>query len=375
LTSVEFLERKARSSEATSYTYGKALAKFAKCFGVETADAVAEQLKAHKLDAYKTLDKFVSYLIGQGLAPKSVIVYTNAATGFLRFEDIEVDSYKFRTKVELPKKIEVSIDRIPTRAEMKTILLASSPRTRAIIALVASSGLRIGEAARLRITNIDYKTGKISLLSKNSKSRKNRISFVSQETLTFIREYLGPRMKRPDEWLFPDYYDPKNHSSGDGLYMEIYRVLKKCNLLGKLDPDSKRNQLHPHCFRKYFFSKLIGAGVDRGIAELFMGHDFALDIAYLHLTDDQLLTHWKKAEPDFEFLIDRREVHEVEGELRSLTERNKQLEQKLAVLESRTSVLQDEQFVERLRKSDLFREVVKEVAMNVSETNPKNTAA
>ena len=123
--------------------------------------------------------------------------------------------------------------------------------------------------------------------------------------------------------------------------MEIYRVFKKCNLLGKLDPDSKRNQLHPHCFRKYFFSKMIGSSVDRGIAELFMGHDFALDIAYLHLTDERLREHWRKAEAEFEFLIDRRQIHELEAEMKALTERNLQLEQKLAAIESRTHTLDD----------------------------------
>jgi integrase len=359
LTSVEFLERKGRSSQATEYTYGKALRKFADCFDRQSADAVADQIKAHKLDAYKVLDKFVSYLIGQGLAPKTVITYVTAASGFLRYEEIDVDPYRFKTRVELPRKIEISIDRIPTRNEMKTILLASPSRTRALIALLATSGLRIGEAANLRIANIDFKMGKLTLLSKNSKSRRNRISFLSQEALTFMEEYLGPRLKRePEGWLLPDYYNPKNHSSGDGLYMEIYRVLKKCKLLGKLDPDSKRNQLHPHCFRKYFFSKLIGSGVDRGIAELFMGHDFALDIAYLHLTDEQLREHWRKAEPEFEFLIDKRQIHEVEAEVRELTERNQQLEQKLATIESRTHILDDADLEKRLMNSKFFKEMV-----------------
>ena len=72
MISVEFLDGKGRSSEASSYTYGKAFVKFADCFGVQSADAVADQVKAHRLDAYKVLDKFVAYLIGQGFAPKTV---------------------------------------------------------------------------------------------------------------------------------------------------------------------------------------------------------------------------------------------------------------------------------------------------------------
>jgi hypothetical protein len=96
LTSVEFLERKDRSSEATSYTYGKALVKFADCFDVQSADAVADQVKAHKLDAYKALDKFVSYLIGQGHAPKTVITYVTAASAFLRYEEVDVAKIELR---------------------------------------------------------------------------------------------------------------------------------------------------------------------------------------------------------------------------------------------------------------------------------------
>jgi hypothetical protein len=72
LTATQFLERKCRSSAATGYTYEKAPVKFANCIEVQFADVAADQVNAHKLDAYKALDKFMSYLIEQGLALKSV---------------------------------------------------------------------------------------------------------------------------------------------------------------------------------------------------------------------------------------------------------------------------------------------------------------
>ncbi len=111
-------------------------------------------------------------------------------------------------------------------------------------------------------------------------------------------------------------------------------------------------------FRKFFFSKLIGSGVDRGVAELFMGHDFALDIAYLHLDDDQLHEHWKKAETEFEFLIDKRQIHEVEAEVKSLTEQNQRLTQQLAAIESRTHILEDKDIEKRLANSKSFKDIV-----------------
>jgi len=74
-------------------------------------------LKARKLDAYEALDKFVGYLLANGSAPKTVLTYTSAIKGLFRFEDITVDSQKLRDKVELPPKVEVSIDRIPPARE------------------------------------------------------------------------------------------------------------------------------------------------------------------------------------------------------------------------------------------------------------------
>jgi hypothetical protein len=88
--------------------------------------------------------------------------------------------------------------------------------------------------------------------------------------------------------------------------MDVRRILQKTGLLARIEPDSKRNQLHPHSFRKYFFSKLIGAGVDRGIAEHFMGHSFGLDNAYLHLSEDEMKKAYEKVVDDFTFLTDRR---------------------------------------------------------------------
>lgn len=106
-------------------TYGKAEAAFARCFGVKSADILVERIKAHELDPYTALDKFVSYLLANGSAPKTILTYVTAVKGLIRYESIPIDSYQLRAKVELPPKVEVSIDRIPTREEIRTILLNS----------------------------------------------------------------------------------------------------------------------------------------------------------------------------------------------------------------------------------------------------------
>ncbi len=70
MTVAEFLERKARRSEATRQTYAKAEASFAKCFKADSPDVVVARIKGGKLDAYAALDKFVAWLTANGAAPK-----------------------------------------------------------------------------------------------------------------------------------------------------------------------------------------------------------------------------------------------------------------------------------------------------------------
>jgi hypothetical protein len=78
LTVADFLDRKARRSEATKVTYGKAGEAFARCFGVKSAGVLVERMKAQNLNPYTALDKFVSYLLAIGSAPKTVLTYVTA---------------------------------------------------------------------------------------------------------------------------------------------------------------------------------------------------------------------------------------------------------------------------------------------------------
>ncbi len=334
-----------RRSEATRATYACGLDAFARCFEVQSVDLLIAKIKSSELDAYKTLDKFVGWLTGNSAAPKTIWSYAGAVKSLLEHEDILLDKRKLR-KVQLPAKVEVSIDRIPTREELRGLILNSGPGTRALIGLLASSGLRIGEAGALRIGNLELLSNKITVIANKTKSRRTRVSFITDETAGFIREYLGRRIDSKEEWLFPDPDDPSKPCPRNTLYMRIFRVLQKQGLRVKLDPDSRMYELHPHAFRKYFFSKLIGAGVDRGVAEYLMGHRFGLDNAYLRMDEERLRKEYMKAADDFIFLRDGkldRDGKERIDALQNLLKR-KDIEllstnERLARLENRFDVL------------------------------------
>jgi integrase len=334
-----------RRSEATRATYACGLDAFARCFDVQSVDLLIAKIKSSELDAYKTLDKFVGWLAGNGAAPKTIWSYVGAVKSLLEHEDVLLDKRKLR-KVQLPAKVEVSIDRIPTREELRGLILNSGPGTRALIGLLASSGLRIGEAGSLRIGNLALLSNKITVIANKTKSRRTRVSFITDETAGFIREYLGSRIDSKDEWLFPDPDDPSKPCPRNTLYMRIFRVLQKQGLRVKLDPDSRMYELHPHAFRKYFFSKLIGAGVDRGVAEYLMGHRFGLDNAYLRMDEERLRKEYMKAADDFMFLrdgkLDRESKERIDALQNLLKRKDTELlstNERLAKLENRFDVL------------------------------------
>jgi len=144
------------------------LSLFASSLEAPGPDTVVERIKAGELDPYKALERFASVQAGRGLAPKTVRYYLYAVKAYLQHESVPIDGKQVRLKVGIPQDIDSSLDRIPTRDEMRLLLMDSDPRVRALISLLATSGLRIGEAALLRIGNLNLDEEKVTVLDTRS---------------------------------------------------------------------------------------------------------------------------------------------------------------------------------------------------------------
>jgi hypothetical protein len=85
-----------RRSEAMRPTYGCGLDAFAQCFDVQSTDLLVAKIKSGELDAYPTLDKVVSWLAGNGAAPKTIWIYVRAVKSLLEHEDVLLEWRKLR---------------------------------------------------------------------------------------------------------------------------------------------------------------------------------------------------------------------------------------------------------------------------------------
>ena len=155
--------------------------------------------------------------------------------------------------------------------------------------VLASSGMRIGEALKLRLDDLDLERNpaRIKIRGEYSKNGKKRITFVSSETLNQLREWLSYRQQfieilkergkhrrkipltSDDDRLFP--FSIQN-------YAVIWKkALKKAGLY-KVDKVTRRMTLHPHNLRKFF--RTYGRWTNPDVPEALMGHQSGLVAIY-----------------------------------------------------------------------------------------------
>jgi integrase/recombinase XerD len=141
----------------------------------------------------------------------------------------------------------------------------------AILMLIYSAGLRVGEAANLRISDIDSK--RMTIRVQQGKGGKDRYSILSHVALETLRQYW--RKYRPSEWLFPGY--GKNNPISSRSIQRIFEAAK--DRTGITKPASA------HTLRHSFATHLLEAGTNLHHIQLLLGHKSPQTTTiYLHVS-------------------------------------------------------------------------------------------
>jgi integrase/recombinase XerD len=146
---------------------------------------------------------------------------------------------------------------------------------KAILMITYSSGLRVSEAARLKITDIDSQRMMVRI--QNGKKGKDRYSILSQTTLECLRQYW--LKYHPQEWLFEGQKKERSISTSSIRY--IFSGAKK--RAGIRKPASI------HTLRHSFATHLIEAGTSLHHVQLLLGHRSpTTTTVYLHVSRHNL---------------------------------------------------------------------------------------
>jgi integrase/recombinase XerD len=154
---------------------------------------------------------------------------------------------------------------------IKIIKSASNLKHKAILSVIYSSGLRLSEAAKLKIGDIDSKNMRIFI--RQSKNNKDRYTILAAITLNLLREYY--KKYRPKDWLFNGRY-PSKPISAKSIQAAFKKALKQSQI-------SKNATVHT--LRHSFATHSIDNGTHLLALKEIMGHSsLNTTSVYLHIS-------------------------------------------------------------------------------------------
>lgn len=203
--------------------------------------------------------------------------YVNSAYGAIKFVYQSVLCREWNM-LHVPRmKKRTSLPKILSPREVLQIINATpNLKHRAILSTIYSAGLRISEAAHLRISDIDSSNMRIRV--HQAKGNKDRYSILSEKNLLLLRQYW--KDYRPSFWLFPGVPDTNPIAT-----RTIQSVFKQSLHASGIDKEGSVHTLR-HCFATHSLNH--GATILQ-IKELLGHSDIQTTSMYLHLTHAQVL--------------------------------------------------------------------------------------
>ena len=212
--------------------------------------------------------KFLHYLIVEKkLSAGSVNVY-NGALKFL----YEVTLQREWNDKNLPRlKHYRKLPAILSQMEVQALFDATENlKHKCILMTVYSSGLRVSEVTKLKLTDIDSKNMQIFI--REGKGKKDRYTLLSQANLEILREYW--KKYKPSEWL----YD--GHKKGTHISVRtVQKVLEQAK-----DKAGIKKAISVHTLRHCFATHLLEADTNLYHIKQLLGHTcIQTTCRYLHL--------------------------------------------------------------------------------------------
>ncbi|MCI9152155.1 MAG: tyrosine-type recombinase/integrase [Lachnospiraceae bacterium] len=205
----------------------------------------------------------------------------NCVVSQLRFFTLYV-LHKPWDPYQLPfRKFDSYLPFVPARAEMQLFLSSINDlKFKALLCLMFSSGLRIGEVRHLKCADIEHSRGRIFIRS--SKNRSSRYAPLSEQAWQLILQYWYsfPAQNRPREWLFPQKRDPSKPIDHQRVPDFIRSHEKKLGW---------QHRFTCHTFRHAFATYHYEDGTDLLTLKSLMGHRSIESTAvYVHLAATSL---------------------------------------------------------------------------------------
>jgi integrase len=249
---------------------------------------------------------YIRYLSGvRGCKHSTINLHCAAIFHFFEMNDVVLNKRKI--KRFLPPDESDHSDKPYTVEQIGQILKNCDERSRVIILLMASTGMRIGALPGLRIGDLteipNHNLYKIQVYTRSKKDRY--YTFCTPETKIAIDSYFDYRKRfrevlKPESPLIREQFNIDNPFTIDapkflsrwGINYIVFQVLKRSGIKTK-------EVMSSHGFRKHVITMMIKAKVDYEAREYLVGHKHSrgLDVSYDRTTEEDRLAEYKRAIP------------------------------------------------------------------------------
>jgi site-specific recombinase XerD len=242
----------------TQETYLREVENLAKYFNRSPAELGEAELK-----------KYMLYMINERHLSEGTFRFYVAGLKFLYRTTLKrewpVEKIKHpRSKRKLPVVLDLS--------EVEALFaVTKNLKHKAMLMITYSSGLRVSETARLKMTDIDSK--RMTVRVSDGKGGKDRYSILSRTALEHLRQYW--RKYRPAEWLFEGQKQDE-HITSQTIQTIFYAAKKRAGI---------KKPASIHTLRHSFATHLIEAGTSLHHVQLLLGHRSPITTTvYLHVS-------------------------------------------------------------------------------------------
>ena len=208
--------------------------------------------------SWQELRDYISHLQrARSLSDRTI----NAAIAQLRFFTLYVlhkpwDPYQLPTR-----KFDAYLPYVPSAQEVRTFIsTVPDLKQKAMLSILYSAGLRIGELCRLKYQDVSRESMRIHIT--RGKNRQDRYALISQKALGTLTQYWFAYGK-PRNWLFPQ-------QSGADKPIDTFYLSRHIHAHEKRLGWPRR--ITCHSFRHAFGTHLYENGVDLLAIQALMGH-------------------------------------------------------------------------------------------------------
>lgn len=216
---------------------------------------------------------FLQYLIHEKKSSPGTVNTYSAAIRFL----FAVTLNRTLNYLQIPRqKKRKTLPEVLTREEISAIIAGcDNLKHKAMLMVTYGSGLRVSEAAALKVQHIDSKTMRVFV--ECGKGGKDRFTLLSEACLPVLREYWKAyRPGHPQGWLFLGTYGV-THITSAGIKDAFNRAVKRTNFT---------KDVSVHTLRHSFATHLLEDGATLLQIKELLGHtNIQSTTIYLHLAN------------------------------------------------------------------------------------------